>query len=616
MTPARFFLGMALLFGLIFLFLTPPFQVPDEVNHFYRAYQIADGGFMAEQHTQRLGGYIPRSLIKVAGPFLDLRWQMNRKTSYELIWDQMNIKLHPHDKIFMDFPNTALYNPVSYLPQSFVICILRQFNLRPLIIFYATRIFSLLIWILCLYFLIKSLAAFRWLFVFLALLPMSVFINMGISADIITNIVVFLFLGFMINQIQSTAKFQRIDFLKLVLFVILLASAKIVYLPLIFLYLLIPRDRFSQLSVFSLQFIGLLALGIGIALFWSGYIAKAYIPFDQYNVAFRNFLDLPRCANMEGQMAHILDNPFYVVNVFFNSMYRTFNMYYPGYIGTFGWLDTKLPEWIIHSSYLVLTLVAIFDRADTIKFSWWQRFMLIFTAISVIAALLLSQLLSWECVGNDFIKTIQGRYFIPIFPLIFLAINGFFNRLNRQKFIGLLVVVHALFLLIISNIVIFRRYYVYPVYDVLEIKCDVESVKDNKLVTNLSGVLLDNADRRTEEMARSGQYSLKLSKDHPFGFTYKVQGGHYGDVIELEVWRLGDTGGVTIAGDGGKAFYVGNSDIRYVRDGDWNRLVYSYTLEEDMEGKEIAIYVFNKFEVSYFDDIVIRIKRRKTIMSL
>ena len=79
--------------------ITPPFQVPDEVNHFYRAYQIADGHWKAEQHTQRLGGQIPRSLIKVAEPFLDLRWQMNRKTSYETIKRQWSIPLNPDDKV-------------------------------------------------------------------------------------------------------------------------------------------------------------------------------------------------------------------------------------------------------------------------------------------------------------------------------------------------------------------------------------------------------------------------------------------------------------------------------------------------------------------------------------
>jgi hypothetical protein len=39
--PASVFAWVALLIGALLVALTPPFQVPDEPNHFYRAYQVA-----------------------------------------------------------------------------------------------------------------------------------------------------------------------------------------------------------------------------------------------------------------------------------------------------------------------------------------------------------------------------------------------------------------------------------------------------------------------------------------------------------------------------------------------------------------------------------------------
>ena len=71
--PSSFFAFTATLFGLLFLFITPPFQGPDEINHFYKAYQIADGHFTSEIKDDRLGGHIPKSIIKSTGAFTRLR---------------------------------------------------------------------------------------------------------------------------------------------------------------------------------------------------------------------------------------------------------------------------------------------------------------------------------------------------------------------------------------------------------------------------------------------------------------------------------------------------------------------------------------------------------------
>lgn len=597
--------------------ITPPFQVPDEVNHFYRVYQIADGGLKAEQFTQRLGGHIPRSLITLADPFLDLRWQMNRKTSFNRINKLRSIPLKPGEKVFMDFPNTALYNPVSYLPQILPVFILKQLNTAPIWIFYSARIFTFLVWIISIYLLIRSLIAFQWLITFLVLLPMPVFMSMGISADVMTNILAFLFIGYILKQKVSVQLFGNASFFTMALFVVLLASAKVVYIALVFLFLMIPGERFKSRVVYWIYFSGLLVLGLATSILWASAINDIYIPYDRYNLAFRNFLDLPRCAHMQEQMEYIFGHGFYFFQVCLRSIKQAFSMYYPGYIGTFGWLDTKMPIWLIHMSYLALFFVSLFGQDSKLRLNLVNRIVLIATAVSVTGLLLLSQLLSWECVGSEFIKTVQGRYFIPVFPLILLCVSASLKwPFSRVLSTDRLVIFYSLFILIIASVVIYKRYYVPPVYDVVEIKCDAEEIINNKLVTNHPDILLDNADRRSDEIARSGIHSLKLSEEHPYGFTYQLAGGGYGDIIDVEVWRLGNYGSIVIAGDGGKAFYVGTNEAKFEREGEWNKLHYQYTLESDLHGKGIAVYIFNKGEPCFFDDMRIKILRKKNFLGL
>jgi hypothetical protein len=45
------FLAASLTFGGVLVFLTPPFQVPDEPGHFFRAYALTEGVVFAENRV-------------------------------------------------------------------------------------------------------------------------------------------------------------------------------------------------------------------------------------------------------------------------------------------------------------------------------------------------------------------------------------------------------------------------------------------------------------------------------------------------------------------------------------------------------------------------------------
>lgn len=53
-------------FGVIFLVVTPPFQVSDEPNHFFRAYQASEGEFLLQKMGDVTGGLVPKSLLRTA----------------------------------------------------------------------------------------------------------------------------------------------------------------------------------------------------------------------------------------------------------------------------------------------------------------------------------------------------------------------------------------------------------------------------------------------------------------------------------------------------------------------------------------------------------------------
>ena len=418
--PELFFVIFASFFGLITLIVTPPFQIPDEINHFYRAYQISEGQLIAVKQDNRIGGYIPNSLIKITEPFLGLRWNMHAKTNFKTIVEQFKTPLEVDKKIFVDFPNTGMYSPISYFPQSVSIFVLRKFNLPPLYIFYGARIFTLLFWLLSIFYAIKIIPFYKWFFSLLALLPMSLFINVSLSADVVTNLLSFILIAYILKLAYYEEAISIKNFIITSVIVILLASAKLVYTPIVLLFLLIPKRKWHNLKNYYTQLITLFSISCGTILFWSQAMNKLYLPYNVYNQQFRDSATLIKCADMHEQMIYILTHGLYLWHVFVNSMKYTFDMYYQGYIGTFGWLDTKLPIWFINLSYLILIIVALTDKNKDIKINLRHKLFIFIGLIIIISLILLSQHLTWDCVGGEIIATIQGRYFIPVFPLLFM----------------------------------------------------------------------------------------------------------------------------------------------------------------------------------------------------
>ena len=117
--PALFFLFTALTAGIFYAFLIPPFQSPDEPNHFLRAWQVSEGCWLPEKTTdQRLGGVLPASLAQVADSFAFLKNNPAARTTAGRIRATLDLPLSPGNSRFLDFANTASYAPSAYLPQA------------------------------------------------------------------------------------------------------------------------------------------------------------------------------------------------------------------------------------------------------------------------------------------------------------------------------------------------------------------------------------------------------------------------------------------------------------------------------------------------------------------
>lgn len=82
-----------------------------------------------------------------------------------------------------------------------------------------------------------------------------------------------------------------------------------------------------------------------------------------------------------------------------------------------GWLDTPLPQGLIVSYWGLLAWLALVPPTPSQDLTGRQRGWLAIAALSSILVLC-SLAYLWNFVGDPIIGGLQGRYFIPIAPLV------------------------------------------------------------------------------------------------------------------------------------------------------------------------------------------------------
>ncbi len=398
---------MALLFGGLFIGLTPPFQSPDEPNHFLRAYQVSEGRLFPEKiENRRLGGYLPTSLQAVADSFAYLKNDHQARLRPGLLESSQAIPLRPDHRTFLDFANTAVYAPTAYLPQAAAIALLRPLGAGPLVLLYAARLANLLVWVLLIGAALHTLPALHRPVAALALLPASLVVAASANADVLTNgLCWWLFAGFCQPAVRSR-------WWTIVAFAAVCA-AKVVTLPLGLLYGLHQKNR--------RYFATLLALGVVAAVGWGILAQHWFISYDAYDPHYRDTQTLNEGVRPTAQLHFVAAQPFTFLQVAAQSYGRALPSTLAHFVGKFGWGKNYLPTgWIVALWVAILGLLCCETGSWTRQQRGWALLVtLLFVGLFSIAMYAL-----WCPVGAGELTNLQGRYFVPIAPVLVLAVNN------------------------------------------------------------------------------------------------------------------------------------------------------------------------------------------------
>lgn len=456
-TAEKVFLFFGIIWGIIMVFLTPPLEVPDEQAHFFRAYQISECTLFPESDSITLGGYLPASLNDFHDIWAKVVVEEKGKAKVEDFRQALNIQLnHSHEK-FINFPNTALYSPIPHLPQAFGILIGRLINLPVILIFYLARLFNLAAFLILLYHAIKITPVYKWLFLMLALMPMTIYLAGSMSGDALTISAAFLFFSLILkNAIGKGNEVSHADFFGLVALMIIVSLSKNAYFPIILLWFVIPKTKFGLIkkyilktSVFLIPSVALFAVNSIIVNYFYG-----QIDFGELHRIYPGF---PQ-TNAYEQLRYVLFNPLTFISTLIHSFWF-FKMYIVGsHIGAFGWDFYQLPLIHIYLYLAILLAFAVLESQKEIMITYRQKFWILASLIGSLLVFSLMMYMIWAAVGAEILTNLQGRYFIPVIPLFWFL---FYNRIVpvKEKILrsAAVVILTASMISTISTIII--RYY-------------------------------------------------------------------------------------------------------------------------------------------------------------
>jgi uncharacterized membrane protein len=399
---------VAAICGVIMVFLSPPFQAPDEVNHFFRAWTLAQGRLLAVREGGLVGAPVSVAVFRWVSALVDdLPFHPENKQTLGALISLRDVDSADRAVTFVDFRNSALYSPVAYVPQAVGLGVGRRLLGWPLLdSYYLARLLNLLSSVALCWWACSRLPYGRLPFVLIALCPMFLFEQASLSADSLTY---GLAAAFCASVLQVSRSGDHAP----------LASGVVMKLGALGALVTLTKPSSAPLPLFAVLLLGcrrhaspgrpwretMTVIGISWAalLAWSLLVQGLYVPAH------------PFVAVEPGtQLAYILARPLRFAGVVWHTLVTNWHAYYLSAVGVLGWLDTPLKPRYVDYFYWTLLASGLVGESSLMAASRRERALAAFLVLSTIGLFVVIMYLTWTAVGGPMVEGLQGRYLLSL----------------------------------------------------------------------------------------------------------------------------------------------------------------------------------------------------------
>lgn len=321
------------------------------------------------------------------------------------------------------FPNLSLYSPVCYAPHAAGIRIGCLVSDRVSTVYYAGRISHFLVCaILCIYALLTVPFGSKILFAILVN-PMTLQEMTSMSPDGITIAIACALCAAVMNAAYADKALKNRQLFFIAFLCAVLSQCKIVYVVLAALVLLIPDNRIGSHRKAAIVKAGILLSALLLNLVWLR-ISADYLVGIEFRPG----------VNAAEQVLYIRNHPLIYCLVIIRTILDGAAQMIGSMLGTaMGIYDIPVSGVVWCSFFGILAYTAFTERNVSERAGKTDQRILLFTAVSCILLICTSLYIQWTEVGGDTIDGIQGRYFLPVLPVILLLISLRWNETERKN---------------------------------------------------------------------------------------------------------------------------------------------------------------------------------------
>jgi len=149
------------------------------------------------------------------------------------------------------------------------------------------------------------------------------------------------------------------------------------------------------------------------------------------------------------------------IGIIFRTFFHEMRFYLVSFVGILGWYDTHLHRWFYLLFLILLTLTVLCENNDQFYFSRRQKLFLLLIFCLCLFLSYTALYLTFNPVGSRVIQGMQGRYFIPLMPLLALisvSAKPIFPPGFKRIFLRILTLSSPSWLFY-TGLVLIRRYY-------------------------------------------------------------------------------------------------------------------------------------------------------------
>lgn len=416
---ARFIFPVALVaLGLISAFFLPAGSVPDEFLHYFRSYEYASVLMGWNAHTVRAedlcafvvdGGFLSRDIGIDGWNYVRDHFDDSAVAGTVALGSlsDVNPQALADVGLFTELPQLRLF-------PAFGIALGRILGLNHVIVFYLGRLFNMLFGATLVVLAVRTTPIGKNVMMIIALFPMTIQLIGSYSYDSGTIGLAFLCTALALKIAFGEKSLSVKTLTAFFVVTALMAPCKPVYLVLAYIALFVPCGCFSSRKNV-----------------WVFRIAIAVVPVIA--------VALTRLGDVSGVVSDSSSNgvSYFSMSTFFSDPSGSFMMLVNTVeaLGSFwlqnisgdslGWFqeNTSFPDYVSYFLLFVLFLGSIRSYDDGVEVPIVVRCGFVVLFFIGASGVVLSMWLSWTTATEVIIQGVQGRYFIPLLPMLMLAVR-------------------------------------------------------------------------------------------------------------------------------------------------------------------------------------------------